>query len=70
MPSPLFIETVQALLDSRKLVLATVALQGEGIIRLVKQRPDCRVVTVTIDNRDRLAMALSEEIRDTMETAR
>ena len=53
-----FTAEVQALLDSSKLVLATVALKGEGFIRQVKQRPDCQLISVTLENRERLAQIL------------
>jgi nucleoside-triphosphatase len=53
-----FIEEVQALLDSPKLVIATVALHGSGFPARVKSRPDCLVVTVTIQNRATLAETL------------
>lgn len=59
--SPRFIETVTRLLNGSSPVIATVSLNGEGFSRAVKQRPDCRLVTVTRDNRDRLLEALSGE---------
>jgi nucleoside-triphosphatase len=57
-----FVDVVTLLLDGLKTVVATIALKGEGFIREVKQRPDCRTVTVTRDNRDRLMSDLSTEI--------
>lgn len=57
-----FTEEVTALLDSSRTLIATIALKGDGFIRQVKQRPDCRLVTVTVENRDRLAETLPNEI--------
>jgi nucleoside-triphosphatase len=53
-----FIEEVTALLDGPTNLIATIALKGEGFIRGVKDRPDCRLVTVTRENRDRLVSDL------------
>lgn len=59
-----FIEEVTTLLDSSRLVVATIALKGGGFIRQVKQRPDCRLITVTVDNRNVLGDRLLEEVVD------
>lgn len=59
-----FIEEVTTLLDSSRMVVATIALKGEGFIRQVKQRPDCRLITVTVDNRYVLGDRLLEEVVD------
>lgn len=53
-----FTEEVEALLNSSKMVIATVALKGGGFPANVKSRPDCRVVTVTYSNRSTLAGTL------------
>lgn len=58
-----FIDTVTLLLDGPKTLVATIALKGEGFIRQVKQRPDCRLVTVTRENRDRLPDELASELQ-------
>lgn len=63
-----FTEEVQALLDSSKTVIATIALKGDGLIRRIKQRPDCRLITVTVDNRDGLADSLVTELRERLGT--
>jgi nucleoside-triphosphatase len=60
--SPRFIEEVEALLDSTKMVIATVALKGGGFPATVRSRPDCQVVTVTLNNRSTLASSLLPEI--------
>jgi nucleoside-triphosphatase len=53
-----FIAEVQALLDSPIMIIATVALQSSGFPAKVKSRPDCLVVTVTLQNRATLAKTL------------
>lgn len=58
-----FVEEVKAVLDSSRMVIATIALKGDGFIHQVKQRPDCRVITVTRDNRNELADRLAGELR-------
>ncbi|MCA9423302.1 MAG: AAA family ATPase [Nitrospira sp.] len=57
-----FIEEVKALLDSSKMLIATVTLKGGGFPAKVKSRPDCRVVTVNLNNRSTLAATLLPEI--------
>jgi nucleoside-triphosphatase len=57
-----FKEEVTALLNSAKTVIATIALKGDGFIQEIKQRTDCRLVTVTHSNRDHLAKTVTEEI--------
>jgi nucleoside-triphosphatase len=57
-----FTEDMAALLNQPKTFIATIALKGEGFISQVKHRPDCRLVTVTRENRERLMLDLSIEI--------
>lgn len=57
-----FREDMQALLDSSRIVVATIALKGEGFIRRVKGRRDCRLITVTLENRQHLVDGLFEEL--------
>lgn len=57
-----FIEEVEALLDSAKMVIATVGLKGGGFPATVKSHPDCQVVTVNLKNRATLAGILLPEI--------
>lgn len=56
-----FTEEVTALLDSTKTLIATIALKGDGFIRGVKDRADCRLLMVTRENRDRLTEELASE---------
>ena len=60
--SPRFIQEVEALLDSSKMLIATVALKGGGFPATVRSRPDCHVVTVTLSNRSTLSNALLPRI--------
>ncbi|HXF94315.1 MAG TPA: NTPase [Nitrospiraceae bacterium] len=57
-----FKEEVLALLDSSKIVIATIALKGNEFIERIKQRNDCRLVMVTEGNRDQLAGTLAAEV--------
>ena len=57
-----FMEEVEALLHSSKMVIATVTLKGGGFPANVKKRPDCRVITVNYSNRSTLAGTLVPEI--------
>lgn len=50
-----FIQEVEALLDSSKMVIATVALKGGGFPAKVRSRSDCQIVNVTLQNRSTLA---------------
>jgi nucleoside-triphosphatase len=56
--SPRFIQEVEALLDSSKMVIATVGLKGGGFPATVRSRPDCQVVTVTLSTRSTLSSRL------------
>lgn len=57
-----FIQEVEALLDSSKMVIATVALKGVGFPAKVKNRPDCQMVTVSLNNRSTLPGTLLPQI--------
>jgi nucleoside-triphosphatase len=59
-----FVDVVTLLLDGPKTLVATIAMKGEGFIQRVKQRPDCRLVTVTMENRDRLPDELASELQE------
>ncbi|MDH3769679.1 MAG: nucleoside-triphosphatase, partial [Nitrospirota bacterium] len=60
--SPRFIQEVEALLDSTKMLIATVGLKGGGFPGTVRSRPDCQVVTVTLSNRSTLSSMILPEI--------
>jgi nucleoside-triphosphatase len=61
--SRVLIEAATRVLDSRVPVLATVAAKGGGIIAAVKARPDVKIVTVSVGNRDELAEVLAGRLR-------
>ena len=56
--SPRFIQEVEALLNSSKMLIATVALKGGGFPATVRSRQDCQVATVTLSNRSTLSNTL------------
>jgi len=60
--SPFFTSLVRRLLDSRKIVVATIALKGGRLIAEVKERSDCEVREVTLTNRERLTEDLTRWI--------
>lgn len=62
--SPVFIETIEAVLGSDKVVLATVPLKGGSFIREVKERLDAELWSVTRKNRDRLPIQITEWLKD------
>ncbi len=49
-----FKDLLLSLLDSRKVIIATVAFKGDQFISQAKQRPDAQLYKVTIQNRDSL----------------
>ena len=57
-----FFESIRQPIMLVVLVVATIALKGEGFIARVKKRPDCRVVTVTVDNRGQWPDALLQDV--------
>jgi nucleoside-triphosphatase len=59
-----FVKEITALLDGPNTVVATVALKGAGFIREVKERPNCRLLTVTRENRDRLLDEIANELEE------
>ncbi len=62
-----FKEEVTSLLDSPRSVIATIAMKGKGFIQQIRQRTDCRLVTVTVDNRDRLTDELMTEVLESLQ---
>lgn len=49
---------VHEMLAADQMLLATIALHGDGFIREVKQRPDVHLLEVTPNNRERLVAEL------------
>ena len=65
-----FREEVTALIDSSRTIIATVAFKGDGLIQWVKRQPSCRLVTLTAENRERLADDLLPEVLRTLSTSK
>jgi nucleoside-triphosphatase len=59
-----FRDDMTALLNSQKVLIATIALKGGGFITQVKARPDCKLVTVTRENRHHLLCDLASEVQE------
>jgi nucleoside-triphosphatase len=53
---------VRELIDSDKMLIATIALKGAGLIAELKQREDVQMFELTSENRDRLALEISKTI--------
>ncbi len=58
-----FREVLVGLLDSKKWVIATIALKGSGIIEEIKRRQDIRLFEITLKNRESLVIEILKEIR-------
>ncbi|WP_447976681.1 NTPase [Candidatus Nitrospira bockiana] len=66
--SKTFVADVNALLNSQKIVLATVGLKGTGYIEEIKRRPGCRLITMTRQNRTQLVDVLVHDVREALHT--
>jgi nucleoside-triphosphatase len=62
--APGFVRAMRRLLASPRLVVATVALRGGGLIAEVKARPDAQVWEVTRNNRDAMPQQVLQWLRD------
>lgn len=60
--SRLFVEQMKKLLDSKMVVVATIAAKGGGFISAVKQRRECRLIEVKRGQGERLFAELVEQI--------
>jgi len=54
---------LKEILDSPKVVLATIALKGDGLIAEIKERPDVELFKITQKNRDTLFLEVLKEIK-------
>ncbi len=63
-----FREDVTALIGSSRTVIATVAFKGGEFIQWVKRQPSCHLVTLTAENRVRLADDLLTVVLRTLST--
>ena len=52
--SPIFRRMIKEILSSEKMLIATVALKGGGLIEEIKRRDDVRLFEITQENRDSL----------------
>ena len=52
--SDLFVDSMRLILEGDAPLLGTVTMKGGGFIAEVKQRADVEVITVSVDNRDKL----------------
>jgi len=59
-----FRSLVRNILDSDKLLVATIALKGSGMIADIKKRDDVRLFHVTLENRDSLVSEILKDISD------
>jgi len=53
-----FVSFLNHILNSDKLVIATIALKGSGVIEAVKKRPDITLFQITTRNRDSLLLEI------------
>jgi len=61
-----FVETVESLLGSAGVFVATVALRGEGFIEAIKRRPDLLLWRVSRANRDAMPEEVAHWVRSTL----
>lgn len=58
-----FRNLLKKVLDSGKLVIATIALKGGGLIGEIKEREDIKIFEITPHNREALLVQILKEIR-------
>ena len=58
-----FVKAGRDALDGPVPVLATVGYKGRGFLEEVKRRRDVRVLVVTVENREELAVGLGNRLR-------
>jgi nucleoside-triphosphatase THEP1 len=56
-----FKNLLKKILDSDKLVIATIALKGSGLIGKIKERDDIKLFEITKHNRDSLLLEILKE---------
>ncbi len=59
-----FQRQVRAVLDSDRMVIATIAQHGGGLIAEIKNRADVRIYPLTTQNRDRMFETISSQVND------
>jgi nucleoside-triphosphatase len=58
-----FQRRVKAVLDSNRMLIATIAQHGGGLIAEIKSRKDVRIYTLTAQHRDRMLETIFAEIQ-------
>ena len=61
-----FVETVESVLNSPVVLVATVGLRGGGFIEAVKRRPDVLIWTVSRSNREQVPAEVTAWVRQTL----
>lgn len=59
-----FRQLICSLLDSGKIVIATIALKGDKFISQIKQRADAQLYRITINNRDHLVSTVLNQVKN------
>jgi len=54
---------LKGILDSNKVVLATIALKGNGLIGEIKERADVKLFEITQENRDTLFLEVLKQVK-------
>ena len=62
--SEIFRDLVRKILDSDKVVLATIALKGSGFIERIKKRGDVRLIEVVESSRETLVDKIADDIKN------
>jgi nucleoside-triphosphatase len=60
--SPRFQQMIREILASERLLIATVAQHGGGLIEEIKRRKDVRIYTLTVQNRDSIAESILMDV--------
>ena len=58
-----FRKLIKEILNSKKLLIATIALKGDGIIREIKNRNDINFYEITQGNRDSLLLEVLKVVK-------
>lgn len=64
--SAIFKNRIREILDSEKILIATIALRGTGFIEEIKKRDDVRLFEITQSNRNSLLWEILEETKKTL----
>jgi nucleoside-triphosphatase len=56
---------ITGILDSDRLLIATVSLKGSGFIAEIKKRDDVKLIEISEENRDSLVPVILKEMKNT-----